>query len=231
MRRILTLWFGLVLLPMAAAAQDVYPPAESAHRAGRWSMQFEVGDHFQLVPFEGAGLAVTRNTSPSGAWRFAVGLNGDFVDGSRTTRNSLDGVGNEQSEDAPSSDTYDARLDLLRMKRFAPERRVGLEIGFGPRVQIHHDTLNEQYRDSLGIGMREHKDSSQFYGLLGRIGAEVFLVRSVSASASYGASFGYFHRQINEDIAAPATVSKLDADLNDWNLSTVGVTFGISVYL
>jgi len=109
MRRAVT--FSLAILACLACAGSVraqdeepaYAPATEAHREGRWSMQFEVDDDFQLSNFNGLGLAVTRNSSPSGAWRFGVTLNGISEDGDISFSSSSDS-GATNSDDIPGID-------------------------------------------------------------------------------------------------------------------------------
>src|SRR5678815_4357674 len=96
MRRAVTVSFAILACLACAGsarAQDeepAYAPATEAHRAGRWSMQFQVDEDFQLRSFNGMGLAVTRNSSPSGAWRFGVTLNGITEDGDTSFSSSAD---------------------------------------------------------------------------------------------------------------------------------------------
>jgi hypothetical protein len=222
-----------------ARAQDeepAYAPASEAHREGRWSMQFEVGDDFQLTSFNGMGLAVTRNSSLSGAWRLGATLSGRTGTGETTSSSSNDP--GPISTNVPLDQRYDFGFELLRLKRFSPDRRIDLELAVGPRIGLIHFKSTEQ-GDPIGgpgIATQETSLSNQEYGVVGHLGVEVFLARSLSLHAHYGAFAGYRHtgqdveRQESYVDGTSRTVTT-EFDLNQWFLSNSGVTLGVSAYL
>lgn len=223
-----------------ARAQDeepAYAPASEAHREGRWSMQFEVGDDFQLSSFNGMGLAVTRNSSLSGAWRLGATLSGRTGTGETTSTNSIN-PGTISTSDVPTDQRYDLGFELLRLRRFSPDRRIDLELAVGPRIGVFHFNSTEQDIPILdtGIAMQEVSSSNQEYGVAGHLGVEVFLARSLSLHAHYGAFAGYRHtgqdveRQESYFDGTSRTVTT-EFDLNQWFLSNSGVTLGVSAYL
>lgn len=236
MRRIPPLLLVLFLVPSVAHAQDdAYAPAASAHAAGRWSMQYEIGNDFQLLPFEGAALAVTKNTSSTAAWRLGILLALDVTDGTTTVDSISSGLnGTSEStvtREAPGVDRYTARFDLVRLKRYHPDRRVGLELGIGPRVSFDRTSETRFYSNPAIPGHQKEEAKNQFYGVLGRVGAEVFIARALSAHAHYGAEFGYRHtvasQELSDDQGFSATT---EATQNAWQFGATNVTFGISLY-
>jgi hypothetical protein len=221
-----------------ARAQDTepsYAPAIEAHRDGRWSMQFEIGDNFQLQSFEGAGLAVTKNTSPSGAWRFGVSLNGSFVNGETTNSFADDSTTIAFTDKVPSVDTGAFGLDLLRLVRYQPDRRISLQLGFGPTVRFFRQNTHIPDDRAPGSLEREERYSLSSYGGLGQLGVEVFVARAVSLHAHYGAFAGYEQRTayLKETSSDAGATSELivDAGQHRWTITSEGVTMGISLYL
>jgi hypothetical protein len=240
MRRITPFLASLALLvPILAFAQDetAYAPAVEAHQPGRWSMQFEVDDNFQLHGFQGAGLAATRNSSSSAAWRLGLTFNAAFAGGDFTQSVSDPSGSNTVSQDTPDNQSYGVQVDLLRLHRYQPGRRIGLELGLGPRIGFdHQQTTGDVFVDSSGTLTRETRFSSQNYGLVGRFGVEAFVARSISLHAHYGAFIGYRHRNQSLELRRDNfDGSSLDdtarATVNEWNLSSLGVTLGVSAYL
>jgi len=235
----LSLLACLALAGSAGAQEEepAYAPASEAHRENRWSMQFEVDDDFQLSSFEGAGLAVTRNSSLSGAWRLGVTLNGS-TQGGELSSSFSDGSGTiSSSQDLPGNQRYNFGFELLRLRRFSSERRIGLELALGPRVAFFHQNFEQDVPiEDIGVAREEATYSDQVYGITGHFGVEVFLARSLSLHAHYGAFAGYRHsnqvvdrhESYNDGTSRNVTT---EFNLNQWSLSNSGVTLGVSAYL
>jgi hypothetical protein len=134
-------------------------------------------------------------------------------------------------QESPGVDRYAARLDLLRLKRFHPDRRVGLELGIGPRVSFDRRSETRNYSNPAISGRQKEEVKNQFYGVLGRVGAEVFLARALSAHAHYGAEFRYRHTVASMELSDEQGFSATtEATQNAWQFGATNVTFGISLY-
>ena len=239
MRRFPAALVVLVLSPVAALADDppAYAPASEAHRPGRWSMQFQVDDDFQLNGFEGAGLALTRNSSASSAWRMGVELHGHSSGGELTSGSSGVSGTSQSSQDIPDDDHFGFGIDLLRLKRFHPDGRIDLELGVGPRVTFDHAKFTSgSSLGEIGFTTDENRIETQQYGVLGRFGVEVFLARALSVHAHYGAFLGYRHYTSTTD-SHETYYDGMERDVhrksttNLWSLDNQGVTLGVSAYL
>jgi len=227
---------GWIATASSARAQDgdAFAPATAAHRAGRWSMQFQLVEDFQFRAFEGAGLAMTRNAGTSAAWRLGVTLNGSFEGLERTITTTDSTV----SQDFIPIDghRYSVRVDLLRLRRYHPARRVGLELGIGPSVNLIRYGEDSDTNQPPFLVSDRGRASFSSYGLTGRFGVEVFLARGLSVHAHYGASAGYqqttssSHSEITYNDGT-TSVSTFESQQRRWFLSNDGVSMGISVYL
>jgi len=213
----------------AQEADPVYDHAISAHREGRWSMQFEIGPDFQLQSFEGAGLAVTKNTSHSKAWRFGVNLSGDLLSNDQSRTSTTDSTIFESTSPTQSADRAAVAFDVLRLIRYQSDRRIGLQLGFGPTIRLSR--FNTHVGEAPGGAEFESRTSNSSYGLLGRLGAEVFLARALSVSAHYGAFAGYVQQTETFHFSLGTQTDVIERQQRDWLLSSQGVTMGISVYL
>lgn len=237
-----TLILGFILcagLAMARSADaqdtDTFAPASQAHRPGRWSMQFQLVEDFQFRAFEGAGLAMTRNAGTNSAWRFGVNLDGLLTGGDRTTTTTAD---SEFSQDVLPIDRnqYSVRLDLLHLHRYHPARRVGLELGVGPAVDLDRHRTEVEESNEFITSHRDYRASISRYGLTGRIGVEVFLARALSVHAHYGGFVGYQQvttTSLYDDRYADGSVrdAAVENQTHQWFLTNDGVSLGISVYL
>jgi hypothetical protein len=220
----------------SARAQDAdYAPASEAHRAGRWSMQFQVVDDFRLAGFENAGLAMTRNTGENSAWRFGVQLSGQSWGGEFTRTVTTDSTSVEETRPI-DQDRFSVHIDLLRLRRFHPARRVGLELGVGPSVQFERFRDESENANPSYTTHNESRASVSRYGLAGRFGVEVFLARDLSVHAHYGASAGYMQETSTQHssisyVTGQTGESTFEAQRRQWFFEDVGVGLGISLYL
>ena len=222
----------------SAFAQDedaAFAPAADAHRPGRWSMQFQVVDDFRFSAFEGAGLAMTRNSGPNTAWRFGVNLEGTSFGGGRTTTTTTDSSSSQAVLPIDRSQ-YSVRFDLLRLHRYHPARRVGLELGVGPSVDLIRSRDELDQGTDLYSSHRESRNSSSSYGIAGRLGVEVFLARALSVHAHYGGFAGYQQvtsTTLGQDTFTDGSIRDvaLEIQRRRWFLTNDGVGMGISVYL
>jgi hypothetical protein len=231
MRRILILLALLGCAGPAFAAEDEpdFAPAADAHAAGRWSFQFELGPDFQLSNFDGAGIAVTRNTSDRSAWRLGTTLSFDHGD------QDVDQL-NFQSQPSytRNSQFLAVDVDLLRLKRFRPTRRVDFELGLGPQVSYDHSKADIAFTDDNFVW--KVGATTGFLGLAARLGAEFMVARSVGVHAHYGWRAGYERSRQTSDythvIEGVGTIrSEGEAVLDRWLVSQEGVLLGVSVYL
>lgn len=223
--------FLLVASASACAADDV-PLAADAHRPHRWSMQFQIGDNLRLQNFGGAGLAVTRNAGANDAWRLGLTWSGRFTsdDGfSRLSQN--DTLITETPQSGIDQHQAGLGLDLLRLHRFHPGRRAGLELGVGPSASYNRTRTRSQ--DDGSSAFSEERLRDLFVGVSARLGAEVLVARSVSVHAHYGARVGYEeHQRDAESVTTPPPLSRLDhRRLHGLSFSNQGLLFGLSVYL
>jgi hypothetical protein len=222
--------FLLAALGQACAADEPgVPVAADAHRPHRWSMQFQVNDNFRLSGFEGAGLAVTRNAGAADAWRLGLTWSGDFsnTDGSNQVFVN-DTLRVDQKLPDDDEDRVSVRVDLLRLHRFHPGRRAGVEFGLGPRFQFDRFRSRNEFPNG---SLDERVDRNLFYGVEARMGGELFVARAVSLHAHYGARLGYQDRKMVAESESGPEFRRSTRRAKGVNLGTEGVTFGVSVYL
>jgi hypothetical protein len=226
----------LAALASRAAADDPDPRAVDAHRAGRWSMQFEIEDNFRLGSFSGSGLSVTKNTSESGAWQLGIsyGVRTGEVERSlvQVSDTTLTFPGPDEDFDVVS-----VAVEALRIHRFRPDARVGLDLGLGPVVSFNHQSNErEQPQQPSGVSWQRNSATGGFYGVAARLGAEFMLARSLSVHAHYRGQFGY-SRTTNkvenrlERPGVPTQSSEATDRQHSWALDDLQVRMGISVYL
>jgi len=221
----------------SARAQDAdYAPASDAHRAGRWSMQFQIVDDFRIAGFESAGLAMTRNAGENSAWRFGVYMTGQSWGGDFARTTTTDSTSVVQEGPPIDQDRFSVHLDLLRVHRFHPARRVGLELGVGPSVQFERFRDETENANPFYTTHNEARASVSRYGLAGRFGVEVFLARDLSIHAHYGASAGYMQDTSTQQstisyVTGESGESTFEAQRRQWFFEDEGVGLGISLYL
>lgn len=195
-------------------------------------MQFQVEDNFQLSSFEGTGLSVTKNTSPTGAWRLGLSYGGNL------RKFTEERSGTFPYDDTNERDFASVDLNLLRLKRVHPDRRIGMVLGFGPRVSLSrvHESAN-RIEDSTSVSTGNFRRNVTSFDLVGQVGAEVFVARSLSLHAHYEAFVGYLRSNEENDRTRVQFPSGLRSEIryrsrsSGWSTGSVGVALGLSVYL
>lgn len=216
----------------SASEEREYPPAADAHGAGRWSMQFQVEDNFQLGSFEGTGLSVTKNTSPTGAWRLGLSYGGSL------RKFNIENSVTFSSDETRKQDFASIDLNLLRLKRVHPGRRIGMVLGFGPSVSLSREHESDvRIEDSTTVITNNFRRNLTSFDLVGQVGAEVFVARSVSLHAHYEAFVGYSRSNQEDDRSSvrlpsgPSSEFRRRIRSSGWSTGSVGVSLGMSVYL
>jgi hypothetical protein len=236
-----TALFVFLATAPAWAQDETYLPASDAHRAGRWSLQFEVLDNFRLGPFEGAAISATRNSSESSAWRLGLSYFGSFGASSIARAVSTDSgmaVGLPGSQFDNNRASVD--VSLLRLKRVNAGNRIGVFFGFGPTASWFRDHAEERVDPSAGFVQSQNSlNRTAFFGLSGLLGTEVFVARAVSLHAQYGTEIGYRSQKQTQQIRTVDSSSgtrilterEQTFRSHGWLFQPGSVRLGVSVYL
>jgi hypothetical protein len=222
--------------PARAQIDRQYPPAVEAHEAGRWSLQFTIADNFQLGSFAGAGMSITKNTSPHGAWQLGLTYDARTTDQSQELQGP--GVPPPPRDYGREDDALALDLSLLRLHRYQPDRRIGLQLGLGPSLSYLHQKSEIDDQQTFQTTHSEFTTTGYAIGVDAALGTEVFVATAISLHARYNGSLDYTHRTdsredtITDTSGGPATVTiqSDDRTLHGWSLVSQGVTFGVSVY-
>jgi len=222
--------------PAHAQIDRTYAPASEAHEAGRWSLQFSIAENFQLRGFVGSGLSITKNTSPQGAWELG------FTYDARTKEQSEEGRDLSLTPPTLDMERSDDRtfLDfrLLRLHRYHPDRRVGLQFGVGPALSYSHAHSEADGQRAAQTTHEIYTSSDYGIGVGATLGTEVFVAPAISLHARYSGSLRYswgtesWEHSIVDTSGGPAveTTQNVETTSHGWALAGQGVTFGLSVY-
>ena len=199
--------------------------------AGRWALQFQIDNNFQLSTFEGSTFSLKKHTSDGAAWRLALSssLNFSETENARVT----------DSDDDPRSEsdnsTQSISVSLMRILYPAPKATVNFFWGFGPGFGFSHNSSNSKSY-STGDAMSETERTTDTWraGVSGLLGVEWFPHRNISLLAEYESGFDYQWRKSTTErnvtgVPTPSS-TKDESKSTSFGWASNGVKFGLSVY-
>lgn len=152
-----------VALSVKVFCQDSSQVRPNSLQADKWALQFQISNNFTLASFEGATISIKKQTSPQNALRLGL-----TVYSSASWANS----GNYDNENIV------AYFNWI----YYPTKNTEVNpfYGFGPLMSYY----------------RSHASDGSLYsnwgaGMIGLLGVEWFLNRSISTTAEYSTSASY----------------------------------------
>ena len=217
MCRIIVFLAAVVLCSTAAFAgePDREEGRENSLEPGSWSIQFRIGENFQLSNFDGSALSVKRHWSKSRAVRagmsFGASLS-DYESGYSIPDTSYSKTSDRNRGAVSGSITY-----LIYP---APEREVLFYLGVGPTFSYSRDKRTYQDYD------RYEYNRLWSIGLGSVIGVEWFATRSISLLAEYTGGLKYRSSSVEDYSNGKTRVN----DNQYFEASSSGVRLGLSAY-
>ena len=225
------------------------PPTDSTSlRQGAWALQFGVGSNFTLTTFQGSTLAIKYHLSEANALRIAITLNGSFTDGTELQTGVSDTANNTASGDN-SSHSGSIAIFLQYLWYMNPRDVVHFYTGVGPSISYSH---SQDQRSQNALTSQQEFYSSGYYwshvnstttsnqwalGLRGIAGVEWFPIKWFSFRAEYSEGIQYqwtSSKSAAQGLTYTTPVSSITVSDNvsskGWVISSLGVSFGVSVY-
>jgi hypothetical protein len=225
------------------------PSDSNSLKSGAYALQFGVGSNFTLTSFQGSTIALQYHLSESNAIRAGVTFNGNFSDGTDLFNQVTGDTGHTTASGDNSSHSASISFTvqyLWYQNALAP---VHFYVGIGPSVSYsYNDQRNAQastpqtpYFYSFGndwTRLNYTNTTNQWaLGVRGMVGVEWFPARWFSLHADYGEAIQY-HWNSNKTTADGILSSSTGANTTitdkgsskGWAISSIGVSFGASVY-
>jgi len=231
-----------------AIAQNTLSDSNSL-KSGAWALQFGVGYNFTLTSFQGSTIALQYHLSESNAIRAGVTFNGYFSDGTDLFQQVTGDTGKTTASGDNGSHSANITFTvqyLWYQNALAP---VHFYIGVGPSVSYAYNnqrnaqvtTPQSPYFYAFGNDWTRldytNTTNQWALGARGILGVEWFPTRWFSLHADYGESIQYqwdsSKRTGDGIISGSMGVTTAITDQGSskgWTISSVGVSFGASVY-
>jgi hypothetical protein len=221
----------LLSLPLFLAASGnntVAPPDTTGiiiHPAGKWALQFQIGENFSLNAFQG-GVSVKRQLSDVGAIRLTTDLGADIEDEGQESylEDAL------RWKETDRVDVYTLSLAVAYLRYITGASNVRPYWGAGP-ILIGSITGREHSREEPAGSTTSQLTFNIRIGGSGLVGAEWFVAKNISLIAEYGIRLIY-HRYVNKQVVDEGedSISEDITYLNGVELDRESLRFGVSVY-
>jgi hypothetical protein len=238
------LFIGILLIPVfaqIAAAQETNQTAQKKSedfQRKKWSLQFKIGDNFTLSSFQGALISCQRQVSDRSAIRLGVGIN--LSDDHRDyDRNEFDTNSyNRDSEENIDSDSKYINTSLLYTRYAHPESNLTAFYGFGPNLEFEWYNAEDEHigYDVSGNVTSKSKQKIDIdnidIGIIGALGFEWFLSKSISLTAEYGLLLKYYwdKRKSRTENVFSSYGTETEFKSNGFAIDATSVKFGLSAY-
>ncbi len=216
-------------------------------KGGTWALQFGIDHYFTLTSFQGSTIGAKYQLSEKNAIRGGVTINGN----NNNVSNSISGVigGTDAGTVPVSSSGKSAGINFVvqYLWYFNPAGPVHLYTGFGPLVSYNYsNSSSDNYRlyssDTMAYWIRQQyasKTSQWGIGGAAVLGVEWFACKWLSIHADYNESVQYqwLSNSNSQDQSSTANPNYIEQKLEssgstkNWSLNSIGVSFGLSIYL
>lgn len=219
-----------MLLFGPAWSQKAAEKAPKSQKATDWSLQFQIGDNFNLKSFDDAFFAAKKQISSNGAIRFGFDIRYSKI-------NDI----NEKTHGEPykqENDYSDFSLNLNCLYLYYPVRGRAVKyfVGAGPEFgyQKFDKEMNRNLfsQDSLTSSRTSaEKMDGHNWGIQLTSGVEWFVKSNISIHAEYFARAVYAKGSTTvETIDELGTLNKSEIEGDSFRFEKGGVRFGVSVY-
>lgn len=190
---------------------------------GKFALQFQIADNFQLSSFQGTTFSGKYNFSSRDAIRLgiSVSFNDSKSDGTNTRPDT--NLVNTSSNDV---NRFNIVLNVQYLYTLTALNDIGFFIGLGPFLKYENNRYEQisTYEQNSDIRI----ETSKYYGVgLDVIsGVEWMFNKSMSLSAEYGLRFIYLSGEVVDD----REVYRQERNENTFYVTGDNVKFGITVY-
>jgi hypothetical protein len=190
---------------------------------GKFALQFQIADNFQLSSFQGTTLSGKYHFSCWDAVR--LGLSIELGDSESETKiDYLDTSAVAKSKE--DGNKFGLTLKSQYIRYFRGTKDISFFGGIGPFISFNDQSFKRVIEEN-GIDITRETEASGFsFGLDLIIGVDWMFSNYMSLSAEYGLNFSYRSSEINsKDDSAEA-----NHETTAFNISGNNINFGITVY-
>jgi hypothetical protein len=189
---------------------------------GKFALQFQVSDNFNLTNFQGTTFSGKYHLSPRSAIRLGFSVN--MVNSDMENNQTILDTSLVVSANA-NQNVFGMTIRAQYIYYFPATNEIAFFAGGGPFIRFNTGTNEVNYSNNDPTYRKETLDD--FYaGVDFLIGVEWMFTNSMSLSAEYGLMFFYekYTRKVEDNHIVNETTAKR------YNIENDSVNFGISVY-
>lgn len=190
---------------------------------GKFALQFQINDNFNLSSFQGTTLSGKYHFSCRDAVRLGLSIELDESDG-ETSSNRLDTV----TVDTYKMDrnNFGITINTQYIRYFRGTENISFYGGAGPFVNYNTSTSTGEVKLGENIDKYESTSDSYTIGLDLLFGVEWWFHKYMSLSAEYGLKFMYRSSEGTNEIG----IVKREITNNNFRITANSINFGLSVY-
>ena len=242
-------WTALMCAVLASVTMSLaqeHSVSPDTLRRGAWALQFGVGSNFTLTSFQGSLIGCQYHYSPCSALRLSLSFNGQFGDNTSVGTTNQSGTLSSLNSNDNASHNSTVSLVIQNVWYVNPGDVVHAYFAAGPEMTYAH-----MYSQSSGVqqavppstnwstNSAETTNATWGAGARGAVGAEWFAVRWLSLHAEYLFDVQYQWGSISTSTSyvsggagyGETTTGVQESSSRGWQMSSLGVLFGVSVYI
>jgi opacity protein-like surface antigen len=218
----LVFWFSLLFSILILAninAQTSYLDSLD----GKYALQFQINDNFNLSEFQGATLSGKYHLGKKSAIR--LGLNISFDDSEIERESIIRDTINYYESSKVNGVRFTINSQYINY--LVAVNDIGFYLGAGPSIGFGHSEGESEYEITDSTVEKGSGSSNNFtIGLEVIAGVEWSFNRNMTLSAEYGMAFYYTYRKEKSEI----TTRKDERKMEIFGLTANSINFGLSVY-
>ena len=241
----------LIIMFIVYVSLSCYPQSQSPDsvslKEGSWALQFGIDRDFTLTTFQGSTIGAKYQLSEKHAIRGGFTISGTTNDLSNSLSGTVGGVDAGTVPENSSGKSAGVNLILQYLWYLNPEGPIHFYSGFGPSVSYTYsnssaDDYNLSTSGGQGYWVRyqyEYKNTQWAVGAAAVVGVEWFACRWLSIHADYNEAVQYqwISSSRNDSQSSSTNPDYVPLKLNSsgsnkaWRLNSLGVSFGLNIYL
>lgn len=222
--------------PRAHGAEPGDSSATNSLRAGSWSLQFQIGENFDLESFEGSVVSLKRHFSPGAALRLGLSFGAVVSDQSLESESTVADTSMQTVTGVQDHDEQHIEVTLEYLGYPNPDSKMNLFWGVGPFLSLSRSQSDVSQKLTLSEGedVRSISEECRSWavGAVALLGVEWFATKAISLHAEYGLAIAYTswktERERSDNVYSQVTVDERAED--EWGVNGKQVLFGLSVY-
>ena len=201
------------------------------------ALQFQIADKSILQSFQGTTISFKHHYDRLSAYRLGVSLSFNNLHNDNSSSSFLRDTLSYGGSATMHETSVSMWLQAQRLWYVDNPTSVFFFLGTGPYVGVsrsssHSETLLLPVESDFGKQTIEQITTGISLGMSALAGVEWFATKAISLHAEYDVNVGFSWNKNHQtsDASTPGYYTTTEATVTQWQLASLGVKFGLSVY-